>query len=148
MLMRKWFLFVLIFLAFLPTVAKAESQDACAIWLCLPGGFPSGCSGAYSEFKHRIKKGKPPLPPFASCSVDGKGNGKYELGVERYEPCKTGFGLIEREGRTYCVETGCIVNNRLQGRLSRCNSYAAINREKPHFAKMWVDGKYLGQFFY
>ena len=38
-----------------PSSGYSASQDACAIWICLPGGFPSGCSGAYSEFKKRIK---------------------------------------------------------------------------------------------
>ena len=41
-----------------PSPGYSASQDACAIWICLPGGFPSGCSGAYSEFKKRIKKGQ------------------------------------------------------------------------------------------
>lgn len=45
---------------------KASDAD-CSIWLCLPMGFPSGCSEAKSAFKHRIKKLKPPLPNFLSC---------------------------------------------------------------------------------
>lgn len=49
--------------------AQAASQDECSIWLCLPGGFPSGCDGAKSAMLKRVKKGKDPLPDFASCAV-------------------------------------------------------------------------------
>ncbi|WP_321273645.1 conjugal transfer protein TraL [uncultured Vibrio sp.] len=49
----------------------AASEDECAIWLCLPTGFPSGCSGAKRAFVKRIKKFKPPLPNFASCLFSG-----------------------------------------------------------------------------
>ena len=37
----------------IPDASYAASQDECAIWLCLPGGFPEGCGGAYSAFKCR-----------------------------------------------------------------------------------------------
>lgn len=57
------------FAALFSNAAHAESQDDCAIWLCLPAGFPGGCGGAYSAFKDRIKHFRPPLPDFASCSV-------------------------------------------------------------------------------
>lgn len=49
----------------------AASQDECAIWLCLPTGFPSGCGDAKSAFLKRIKKFKPPLPSFTSCLFSG-----------------------------------------------------------------------------
>jgi hypothetical protein len=57
-----------------PGSAKAASQDECAIWICLPGGFPSGCGGAKSALKKRIKKFKPPLPAFSSCVVSSGSN--------------------------------------------------------------------------
>ncbi|WP_274881991.1 conjugal transfer protein TraL [Vibrio harveyi] len=50
----------------------AASDDECAIWLCLPTGFPSGCSGAKSAFKKRIKNLKTPLPSFGSCLFSGE----------------------------------------------------------------------------
>ncbi|HCE5184937.1 hypothetical protein [Vibrio parahaemolyticus] len=59
--------------SFAPAPAMAASQDECAIWICLPGGFPSGCGSAKSALKKRIKKLKPPLPPFTSCVVSGGG---------------------------------------------------------------------------
>ncbi|WP_229625233.1 conjugal transfer protein TraL [Vibrio parahaemolyticus] len=57
-----------------PTPAQAASQDECAIWICLPGGFPSGCGAAKSALKKRIKKFKPPLPAFSSCMVSSGSN--------------------------------------------------------------------------
>lgn len=52
--------------------AQAASQDECAIWICLPGGFPQGCAAAYSAMLKRVLrwKPKPPLPPLAACLVD------------------------------------------------------------------------------
>jgi hypothetical protein len=150
MLMRKWFLFVLIFLSLLPASAKAESQDACAIWLCLPGGFPEGCSGAHREFKDRIEDGKPPLPPFSACSVDGKGNGKYERGVEYFEPCEAGYILetrgTGREQRGECVIKKCA--ERRFNSSSNCRKIPAQRRAKPNYIRMWIDGKDIGKFFY
>lgn len=53
--------------------AVAASQDECAIWLCLPGGFPSGCGAAHSAMVSRIQDGKSPLPAFSACSVTPPG---------------------------------------------------------------------------
>ncbi len=52
-----------------PSQAFAASDDECAIWMCLPTGFITGCSGAKKAFLKRIKHFKPPLPSFASCMV-------------------------------------------------------------------------------
>lgn len=52
--------------------AQAASEDECSIWLCLPTGFGEGCGGAKSAFKHRIKKGKSPLPDLGECALQGK----------------------------------------------------------------------------
>ena len=53
---------------------RAASQAECAIWLCLPGGFPAGCGSARAAMVQRIKKLKPPLPPFSACAVGGGAN--------------------------------------------------------------------------
>src|SRR5690606_15229098 len=77
---------------------RAASEADCAIWICLPGGFPSGCGAAHSAFKKRIKKGRQPLPALASCTTgpNGKGvNGNYQLGYELFEACKEGYVLKE-----------------------------------------------------
>lgn len=70
--MKQFFVALSLFaVAFVFTApAQAASQDECAIWICLPGGFPSGCGAAKSAMKKRIKKFKPPLPSFASCAVN------------------------------------------------------------------------------
>lgn len=132
----------------------AASQNACAIWICLPGGFPSGCGGAYSEFKNRIKKGRNPLPSLSSCTTGPNGekvSGRYELGYERFEPCEDGYVLRERL-QGYRVVEGACYNQRCAPsefqENSYCENYAAILRPKPHFVKMWVNGDYLGQYFY
>jgi len=51
--------------------ATAASQDECAIWICLPGGFPAGCAAAHAAMIKRLTKLKPPLPAFGSCAVGG-----------------------------------------------------------------------------
>lgn len=137
-----------------PTRGYSASQDACAIWICLPGGFPSGCSGAYSEFKKRIKKGRDPLPRLSSCTTgpnDETVNGYYQLGYERFEPCEDGFVLRERrqgyratEG--VCYRTHCAPSQFQENNI--CENYQAILRPKPQYVKMWVNGEYLGQYFY
>lgn len=58
--------------------AQAASQDECSIWLCLPGGFPGGCSAAYSAMVSRVKDFKSPLPDFAECAVNPpQGSGSH-----------------------------------------------------------------------
>ncbi len=61
------------FLSAAYTPGHAASQNECAIWLCLPGGFPGGCEAAHAAFIKRIThkpKPKPPLPAFGSCTAD------------------------------------------------------------------------------
>lgn len=159
---------ILIFLGFLligvvsTQKSYAGSQAACAIWLCLPAGFPGAeCSPAHSEFKRRIKKGKPPLPNLAGCSKGPNGGystGRYEMGYEQFEPCKNGYILKTGRQSGYfgrrnqlgvCYASRCA--NRISTALEndyRCKNYLATPRPKPNFVKMWVDGQYLGQFFY
>ncbi len=62
----------LISIFFFPVApVQAASQDECAIWVCLPTGFTTGCSGPKQAFKKRIRNAKSPLPNFASCLVSG-----------------------------------------------------------------------------
>lgn len=151
-------IFIMVFLAVFiisnGKIAQASSQDACAIWICLPGGFPSGCGGAYSEFKKRIKKGRDPLPKLSSCTTGPNGekvDGHYQLGYERFEPCDEGYVLREkqqgyRNTQGLCYRTGCAPQQYQEN--DRCENYQALIRPKPHYVKMWVDGEYLGQYFY
>ncbi|MEH4429132.1 hypothetical protein POY29_25120 [Klebsiella pneumoniae] len=53
-------------------VLAGPSQNECAIWLCMPAGFPgSDCKSPHKAMIKRIKKGKSPLPSLSSCMVDG-----------------------------------------------------------------------------
>ena len=134
--------------------ALASSQDSCAIWICLPGGFPSGCGGAYSEFKTRIKKGRDPLPQLSSCTTGPNGekvDGHYQLGYERFEPCDEGYVLREKQQgyratQGLCYRTQCAPQQYQEN--YRCENYQAVIRPKPYYVKMWVNGEYLGQYFY
>ena len=63
---------VLLSFGLMSQYAYAVSQKECAIWLCLPAGFPEGCSGAYSAMKRRLRKDQSALPPFSACSVSDK----------------------------------------------------------------------------
>lgn len=70
-LFMKKLLPVVLSVALFSPSSNAASQDECAIWLCLPSAFPAGCAAAYSAFRKRVRKLKPPLPPLASCVVGG-----------------------------------------------------------------------------
>ncbi|MCO5164595.1 MAG: hypothetical protein M9939_26255 [Mesorhizobium sp.] len=67
--------------------AKAASEAECAIWICLPGGFPGGCEAAHSAMIARIKSLRPPLPPFKECSVEAASNSMtFNWGMAAYLP--------------------------------------------------------------
>lgn len=89
-----------------PSAAFAASEDECAIWLCLPGGFPSGCGAAKSAMKDRLEDFKPPLPNFSSCAVSSPGSStmshtySYAAHVPEREVCEWvpgefGFGRVK-----------------------------------------------------
>lgn len=136
--------------------AYAASQDECAIWLCLPGGFPAGCSAAHSAMFKRLKKRKPPLPSFGSCATEG--SGRYKMGYEYFEPCKEDYGLkylheseYESNKKANCINMTpkCVSwRERWAGNGIGCEEYRAIRRPKPNFVEMWANGEYIGKFFY
>lgn len=87
----RWYLAALLLLGvFFAPSAMAASQQECAIWLCLPGGFgPAACGPAHSAMKERIAPPtpEPPLPPFSECSADGGKNGlSYARGIAAHVP--------------------------------------------------------------
>lgn len=156
--MRQLFLTLLLALlcfSWSPRPAQAASEAECAIWICLPGGFPSGCGAAYSAFRHRIKHRQSPLPPLAACTTgpDGIGtDGRYELGYEAYEACKEGYKLHQTAINRYSQQAMCYPNNCSPGQYQPgrgiCDGYAAIRRSQPSYIKIWVKGEYLGQYWY
>lgn len=78
---KRLILSTMLAVSMVPT-SYAASQDECAIWLCLPTGFPSGCDGAKKAFRHRMRHFKPPLPAFSSCNV---GSNTYDFTAKA--PC-------------------------------------------------------------
>ena len=151
-------LMAIVFCAQISKPANAGSEAACAIWICLPGGFPTGCSAAYGEFKDRIKHGRDPLPALSGCSTGPNGetvSGRYQLGYELWEPCKDDYVIREyrqsgsyRANQASCFLETCAPTGNVRGENSSCENYAAVRRPKPSYVQMWVDGSYLGQFFY
>ncbi len=87
---KRWLQMALIIGSFLSgtllSQANAASTDECAIWMCLPTGFTTGCDGAKSAFKKRIRKRKSPLPSFSSCLDSSSSNDNREEFTS-----KTGF---------------------------------------------------------
>lgn len=70
---RKLSLLVLAFAPLLfsiPVTSQAASKDECAILLCLPQGFPDGCSAAKKAWQKRLRKGKSPMPDLSSCTIE------------------------------------------------------------------------------
>lgn len=51
-----------------PEEAHAYDMD-CKVILCIAGGFPAGCSDAYSYMIKRITRFPKPLPPFGFCAM-------------------------------------------------------------------------------
>ena len=133
----------------------AASEADCAIWICLPGGFPSGCSAAYSAFRDRIKHRKPPLPDLSSCTTGPNGEsvaGNYDLGRETFETCSGGYVLRENNRNGFpmgkCYLAQCAPERYLDANETYCQNYEAVRRTKQNYVKMWVNGDYLGQFWY
>ena len=87
---------------------QAASQNECAIWLCLPAGFPSGCGAAHSAMMKRIKKLKPPLPAFSACAVSGGSNMTYKLSNAAYVPQRTVCADEFPDPEAGCISTKVI----------------------------------------
>lgn len=109
--------------------SQAASEDECAIWICLPGGFPATCEAAASAMKDRIKDGKSPLPSFSACSHDGTDHGmSNNHGLAAYIPerqvCKSWGGhhgdtcsQWETIPEQYLKGTGCWAANNESGEM-------------------------------
>ncbi|ARR51947.1 conjugal transfer protein [Photobacterium damselae] len=147
--MKKLILTTAICSLILPTSmpARAASQDDCAIWLCLPTGFPSGCSTAKRAFIKRIKKFKPPLPNIASCLLKSS-----EIPLEirdQYKPSN----LEYKEGIAAKMPTGQYIDG------VRCRVYR-YSKDDPwirnpdgclatyHWVQTYMDGKAYGKKYY
>lgn len=143
--------------AFAPSQALAASQDECAIWLCLPGGFPSGCGSARSAMKDRIKDLKSPLPSFSSCAISGGSemthNYSYAALIAEHRKCKRWDFGVGKNGARYCAggwET--IPQHYRKG--TRCRVDRDGDRTPEHcvgtyrFVDVFVDGEPAGPTYY
>lgn len=155
--MKNLYLVVLaLFLAIpsMPKQAAAASEAECAIWLCLPGGFPASCEPAYSAFKARLRAGKSPLPPMSACG--GSAQSSHKIGYEPYENCKQGYqlrggnapGRRNDDGPARCIETKCRQIGQGKMQEERCDSYPAVPKKEPYYIQLWIDGIYQGKHYF
>lgn len=119
----------------------AASQDECAIWICLPAGFPSGCSGAKSAFKNRIKHAQSPLPAFSSCAVEGDSGSKmsYTQGRAVYVAAKTCNGWYANISGT------CVAAPAHWEKKGNCSTMGCQTKR---YIDIKVDGGGIGSTYY
>lgn len=145
---KYYFLTFILLAAFNPIPSFAASQDECAIWLCLPAAFPSGCGAAKSAFKKRIKHHKSPLPAFSSCAVKSSSEMNYTMGKIVYIPPKTCgyFGGSSYYGSTsnYYGFGGCTPSS---GGWVKDGSCPTIGCSTKRYIDIKVDGKEVGSTF-
>ncbi|MFA1563250.1 hypothetical protein [Aliivibrio fischeri] len=103
------FLFCIAFSTFIysPPILAA-SDDACAIWMCLPTGFGEGCRGPHKEFRKRTRRHQPAMPPFQACMARPEGD-TTEI-TDRYES-KTGVAAYipsHSVCSNYSSKNGCL----------------------------------------
>lgn len=134
----------------IPSPVKAASQDECAIWLCLPGGFPAGCGAAKAAMVRRIKHHKPPLPPFSACAVEGGDDSRMSF--------KRGVAALIgeqreciREGRTgadewACVEWRTIPAHYKKGFWGRTGKDGCLGNYR--YIEVFIDGEKAGETHY
>jgi hypothetical protein len=145
----------------LPDKVLAASQNECAIWICLPGGFPGGCAAAYSAMINRIDHFQAPLPDFGSCAVGSSGTGDagmtFQWGVAALVPAHQVCSQYSRLGRDneYCSSYTTVPAQYVRG--TRCVHYS--NRdggnwtpygctETYYWVETYQNGQLLGQPYY
>lgn len=137
---------------------QAASQDECKIWLCLPGGFPTGCGGAKSAMIDRVKNFKPPLPAFSSCAVnppEGSGsNMSFSHGVAAYIPrhqecLRWGY----RGDALVCNRSRTVAAQHVKG--TSCTRHHESGLTTPrgctrtdHWAEVFTEGRKTGGTYY
>lgn len=129
---------------------KAASENECAIWLCLPGGFPSGCGAAHSAMIDRVKDFKPPLPSFSSCAVNplagSAGHIQSQHGIAAFVPTQS--ICVDRE----CLEWQTVQAHYIKG--TACHK-SENGRATPngctltyYWAEVFIDGQLAGPTYY
>lgn len=141
-----------------PSSAFAASQDECAIWICLPGGFPSGCGAAHSAMMDRIEDLKSPLPSFGSCAVqDGSGSQmsydyNYAALLRQHRECTRWSRVGGRDESRVCAEWETVPSRYVKG--TRCRVDREGNRTPRHcvgtyrYVDVFIDGEKAGDTYY
>lgn len=139
--------------SFVP-IAYAASDAECAIWLCLPAGFPSSPSGVASSMTcgdakramiKRIKNRKSPLPSFGSCLAPGHVNtsmsAKDGLGtyVPPYQVCERWAGGDQGN----CISWRTVPEQWVQGRPEICST-ERVRCQTLRWVDVFVDGEKAG----
>jgi hypothetical protein len=164
---------VLVLGLYTPKKSYAVDEADCAIWLCLPVGFPSGCEAAKKAFKKRILKGKSPLPSLGSCLVSAPPGlvetPSKDVDIPKPSSMTSRYGraaLIEahtlchrweyRGGKNFereCVEPEYIPKHAIHDTYCR---YIDNGRQRfPHkciatirYVQTFMDGKQYGETYY
>ncbi|EAZ9531667.1 TPA: conjugal transfer protein TraL [Aeromonas hydrophila] len=136
---------------------QAASEDECAIWLCLPGGFPSGCGGAKSAMLKRVKKGKSPLPDFVSCAVKGDSGGSsmtydynYAAAIQEQRVCKRYTG---NHNNSRCVEWETVPAHYQKGKVCTINNQTGNRTPRGctstyRYVDVFIDGALAGDTYF
>lgn len=135
-----------------PSTALAASQDECAIWICLPGGFPSGCGAAHSAMMDRIKDRKSPLPSFGSCAVKEEGHSEmsYKHGMAAYYPTRrvcTSWGYGEGDS---CNQWETVPGHWVKNKWCSMGGETDYDgcTKSGRFVEVYIDGKQAGSTYY
>ena len=140
--------------------SQAASDDECAIWLCLPTGFPSGCGKAHKAMIKRIKDFKSPLPSFSSCAANPpSGSGSHmesQDGMAAYVParrvCAQTREWGHEGGNSQCVQWGMRPEQYVKGTTCRQHhdgySTPAGCTRTVRWAEVFVEGQLAGPTYY
>lgn len=137
--------------------AFGASQDECAIWICAPGGFPSGCGDAHDAMVDRVKDGKSPLPSFSSCSVTPEGGSSMSSnhGVAAYIPPQRVCTRWRQQGHgERCVSYETQPERYVRGTSCRKPPNDDLNPEPAgctrtvRYVEVFADGELVGPAYY
>ncbi|MFA1563232.1 hypothetical protein [Aliivibrio fischeri] len=137
---------------------RAASDDACAIWMCLPTGFGEGCRGPHKEFRKRTRRHQPAMPPFQACMARPKGD-TTEI-TDRYES-KTGVAAYipsHSVCSNYSSKNGCldyttvdeqVIKDEACHRTSKEGDYHPVGCTKTlRYTEVYKNGVLFGQTAY
>lgn len=142
--------------SFTPTGASAAAADDdmdCKLILCLPAGFPSGCSDAFDHMIDRLRDGKSPI---GTCSMsNGVAYEGYDISYRMKSPmsrdgweCPEGKSLyhetsdddnsfVGRTINTFCYDTAYTRRTWTGGEGYRTVS-SYTNKTPPRRTNFWV----------